>query len=162
VTALNRREQWLYTKSVRLAAEALRAAQADDWEAVRAAVQRIGDECGSEGLSVALLAWCDTYIDHATDGKPEVVKAPQVAHMDVETGRLERDGDADLREDRRWAGRMLSARALMDHDAWVAAVQDMPLDGAEIGRYFTTLLSGVAGSINGFPRGYALMGRSAQ
>ncbi len=143
-----------HSKPARLAFAALRAAQANKWETATDYVKRISDECGGEGLSVALRAWIDTYVDHATDGDHSP-RAGRLAFVNTEDGKAE-TSDAERIPDRiRWAGQMIEARAAKDQAAWSNLVAAMPADGLEIGRYISAVLEVCVQPIGGFPRGFA-------
>lgn len=149
-----------HSKPARLAHAALSAALADKWATATRAIQRINDECGGDGLSIALRAWCDTYVDHSTDGTMN----PNVGGVNLirtETGQLDRIGSDRVPARVQWAARLVHARAAMDQEAWLSCIAELPDDGHVIGSYVGAVLEAVAISINGLPRGYAGMGRGA-
>jgi hypothetical protein len=147
-----------YSKAVRLAANAYHAALAKDWRKAERALARLNEECAGEGLFTALKAWCDTFINHASDGA-EVGKFRMVG-WNVDTGAVNESG---VRETVTWSHRLIAARAAMDLDAFNATLQelnDIP-DGFERGRYVAELLQCIALSVNSLPRGYGQMGRAS-
>lgn len=147
-----------YRKEIRLARAAWMAALADKWDAATRYVVRLDAECGGEGLGVALMAWCDTYLDHAMDGaKPYAL--PRLGFVRADTGALDRHGSSAVPEKVQWAGRLLAARAANDQAAWVDLIEELPDDGQQIAEHIMAVLHVTALSYNGFPRGFALMGR---
>ena len=148
-----------HRKEVRLAREAYRAALAGKWESVGRHLRRLNDECGGTGINTGLIAWCDTYIDHATDGEMVPTKS-RPAFITVETGELGYQGSPDVPASVQWAGRLLVARAAMDETTWRALIDELPADnGWEVGSYVTAVLECVALTVNSLPRGFARMGR---
>jgi hypothetical protein len=148
-----------HSKPVRLAGAAYHAALAGKWDAAGRSLQRISDECGGEGLSVALRAWCDTYADHATDGEPGRPTV-NINFIRTDTGQLDDQDSERVPPEHRWAGKLIRARAALDQEEWRKLIDELPRDGAEIGTYVFAVLRGVALTINGLPRGYARMGRT--
>ncbi len=146
-----------HSKARRLAAAALAAALASKWPTASRYVKRINDECGGEGLNTALVGWCDTYIDHATDGHHEPTRA-RMYFVRADTGGLDHAGSPDLPPRIDWAGRLVAARGSMVLEAWQAALDELPEDGYQVGAYVMAVLECVATSINGFPRGFVRMG----
>lgn len=156
-TALN-----AHSKPIRLAAKALAAAMERDNERAMRAVVRIHDECGWDGLSAALMAWCDTYIDHATDGKgidrplppPAAIKA-----IRTDTGQMQDASDSELPPRVTWAAAVIQARAQMDSDRFMELLAGLPSDdGVERAAHVRQVLDSVALSLTGLPRGFALGG----
>jgi hypothetical protein len=147
-----------HSKPVRLAATAYHAALAGRWQAAADAVVRISDECGGEGLSVALRAWCDTYADHSTGGQPGVPTV-NINFIRTDTGQLDDQRSERVPPEIRWAGELLRARAALDQERWSELLAELPDDGEAIGDHVFAVLKGVALTINGLPRGYARMGR---
>lgn len=145
-----------HSKPVRLATAALRAALADDWPKASRAVQRLSDECGGQGLNQALCAWVDTYVAHARDGDMTPSRGRALA-INVDTGSTSREGMPPHIE---WAMRVVETRAALDHAGYQACIRELPDDGAEIGKHVGAVLQCIAQTINGLPRGFALMGRS--
>lgn len=146
-----------HSKPARLAAAALAAAQADKTNTAAGYIKRISDECGGEGLEVALRTWCDATVDHATDGD-RAAGRPNISFVNAKTGELDNAASDRVPPSIRWAGRLIAARAALDLDAYRALLDELPEDGAEIGTYFLAVVNVVATTINGLPRGYARMG----
>jgi hypothetical protein len=149
-----------HSKPVRLAHAALLAGVDGKWQRATDLIKRINEECPGPGLGDALVAWCDAMQEHSTDGDMTFVKI-QTAPMKVETGELEAHGEkaAYLA----WCGRLITARAAGDRDAFVACMDElnaMP-DGFERGQYVGALVESVALTIRTLPRGYARMGRAS-
>lgn len=149
-----------HAKVVRLAHAAYQAALEMKWAKAVRYIQRIGDECGGEGVTTALVAWCDAYLDHAVDGVPEAAVVGNVAFIQGETGQLDKAGSERVPDEIQWAGRAVKARAELDHEAWLRALDEIPTDERQVGVYVLALLRVVATSVNGLPRGFARMGRS--
>jgi hypothetical protein len=150
-----------HRKHVRLAQAAFSDALASRWDSAVRHVRRLSDECGGEGVVVAMMAWCDTYVDHATDGQASHAAAAarvNVAYVNTYSGRLDQQGSPDVPGPVQWAGRMLAARAAMDEAAWTAMMDELPPDGHVVGQHVLALLRAVARTVNGLPRGYARMG----
>lgn len=147
-----------HRKDVRLAAAAYQAGLAGKWKTAESYLHRLSQECGGEGVTTALIAWCDTYADHATDGQP-VGERPNMAFVNTDTGRLDEPGSATVPAKVQWAFRLIIARATMDLDEWDAAIADLPADALEMSQYIYAVLQGLVHTVNGLPRGYARMGR---
>lgn len=147
-----------HSKPVRLATAAFQAGLAGKWDAAQRALQRLSDECGAEGLCDGLIAMCDTLADHASDGdlKPRTVR---VTFWHGGTGRLDQPGSDQVPAEVQWAGRLIAARAEMDEDKFRAVLDELPHDGAAVGRHVWSLLQLVVWQVNTLPRGYARMGR---
>lgn len=150
-----------HSKPIRLAHAALEAALADDHERAAAAVGRINKECGGEGLYVALMAWCDAYHEHATDGKaggrPSAMRA-----IRVDTGELQATTDPALPARVAWSAALAEARIRSDKDRFDELVAELPDNGFERGEYIGQVLDSVALTINGLPRGFARMGQGVE
>jgi hypothetical protein len=127
-----------------LARQALEDAMCESWDTAVAAVQAINDECGTGAIERACVAWMDTLIVHyqrATghrDGDPV-----QPAWADAHTGEEWRDAD-QVDPAYRWAGRLIAARAAMDHGACDALMMALPGDDQETGEHIKALLACVA------------------
>lgn len=147
-----------HSKPVRLASAAFQAALADKTERAARLVKRISDECGGEGIYVALMAWIDTYADHATDGQP-TQSSPRMAFIQESTGQLDRADSDRLPAEIRWAGLLIAARCGLDEPRFKALIDEMPRDGFGIGEHVMAVLLTIARTINGLPRGFARMGR---
>jgi hypothetical protein len=151
-----------HRKDIRLAAAAYRAALEDKWDTATHYVKRISDECGGEGLNVALMAWSDWFADHATDGAHDLPASPTMNFIRTDTGQLDRVGSPNVPAHVQWAGRVIAARAAKDEAAWMALIDELPEDdGYEIATYVGAVLKCVTLTVNGLPRGYARMGQGA-
>lgn len=138
----------LNEQALELGAQALKAAMKEDWAAASAAVQAIGDDHGWAGVVLAVTAWSDTLViwtrrsqGLADEPEPGVIVKP--AWQDDDTGVITEDADG-VGERHRWAGRLLAARAAMDHDAYGALLRSLPGDGHERGEHVGVLLEMVA------------------
>ena len=147
-----------HQKEVRLATAALQAALAGKWERASRYLVRISEECGGDGLYLALIAWADTFIAHATDGDL-TGKVGGISFIQTTTGQLDQPGSEYVPAEVQWAGRLIRARAALDETAWQAILDELPDDGYRRGAYVQAALQCVALTINGLPRGYARMGR---
>lgn len=139
-------------RALGLAKEALTKACAEDWAGASAAVQAIGDERGWPGVTLALTAWSDTLFitQRRSEGLPDEVDPGvivQPAWADADTGEVTEDADG-VDPYHRWAGRLLAARAVMDHGQYEALLRSLPDDGGECGKHVTTLLETVAAGLD--------------
>jgi hypothetical protein len=107
-----------HNKPVRLARAAFLAGLGSQWPSAAAYILRINNECGGEGLNVALMAWCDTYLDHATDGRMIPASASRVNFINQDTGRLDSVGSPDVPARTQWAGQLVQARAGTRRSHW--------------------------------------------
>lgn len=150
-----------HSKPVRLARAALAAVQEGEDGRAGRLLDRISNECGWAGVHVAIQAWCDSYLDHALDGKVDDQRrrTGEPVWIRADTGQLDRE-DSDLPADVLWAGKTINARCDMDADAFRQLMAELP-DGVDGGRYVWRLLGMVASSISGLPRGFGL-GSSAE
>lgn len=149
-----------HRKPIRLATEAYHAALAKDWPKVERTLNRLTRECDSEGIASALIAWCDTFIHHATGGARDGRKV-RIIPWSTDTGKL---NEPDAPESTKWATRLITARAAMDLDAFQAALTELNAlpDGPpdfERGRHVAALLESLAMTVNALPQGYSSMGR---
>lgn len=145
-----------HSKPVRLASAALQAAIAGKWKTVESVMHRLGAECDSHGLAMALVAFCDTFAEHACDGMPEFGKV-RVAPWNTDTGAI---GKYE-RDSVRWATELIQARAAGDEPAFSALLAELSAfdDGYKRGRYVLELVESVALTMRSLPRGFARMGR---
>lgn len=145
-----------HRKPVRLASAALQAAIAGKWKTVESTMQRLGTECDSGGLALALVAFCDTFAEHACDGMPEFGKV-KMASWCVDTGAV----GPPPRESVTWATELIQARVAGDQKAFSALLDKLNamVDGFQRGRYVLELVESVALTIRSLPRGYARMGQ---
>ncbi len=111
---------------LKLAAAALWAAVAEDWTRANKAAQMIGDEFGGDGVVTAMIGWADTVIAQTPglvgDGRPV-----RLAFQQLETGHIDYDAER-VPDGVRWAGRLLTARAADDEDAFAALIDSVPDD----------------------------------
>lgn len=135
-----------------LATRALHAAMKEDWPAVRQAFAEISAD--GRAVTFALMAWCDWTLQAQAWmlGRPfpetgpvsDAMVAP--AWIEAETGRLITDAD-EMPPPARWAGRLVAARAAMDHVQFQVLIGTMPGDGFKRGEYATALLRSCAGIV---------------
>lgn len=147
-----------HSKPIRLAAAAYHAGRANKWDTAERAVKRLSDECGPEGVNDAMVAWCDTFIDHAKGGA-EDPRPVAVSFWNGSTGAVDTPGSPQVPAEVQWAARLITARAEMDQDKWVAVLAELPEDGVAVGRHVWTLLQVVVWTISRTPNGYARMGQ---
>jgi hypothetical protein len=145
-----------HSKPVRLATAALYATVDRQWATARHALERLNAECGPDGLGLALIAWCDTFAEHANGGPPEFQRVRMVV-WNMDTGAVGEPACSPMR----WATDLIRARAQGDRAAFVAGLAELDRieDGFERGRYVFELVQSVALTIRSFPRGYGRMGR---
>jgi hypothetical protein len=128
-------------RGIQLAHKALQAEIFGQHDQAASAVQAINDELGAPGVTLAIMAWCDTlvlYYRKAT-GTPD--DAPvQPAWLNSRTRRVAADAD-EVPPEVRWAGRLVAARAALDEPAWDALLAALPDDEAAIGQHVVALLS---------------------
>ena len=149
-----------HSKPIRLARTALVAAIDGRNEASLDTLRRLWQECGADGMALAMQAWCDSFIDHATEGDPRPRRV-RLGFVNSSTGAFDRDGSEQVPADVQWAGRLIQARAAMDRQAYEAVVAELPEgESDETGRCLAALLHVVAATVRSTPRGYALMGRA--
>jgi len=146
-----------YAKWRRLASAALTHAIDGKYESANTVNARMREECPDHCLD-ALIAWCDTAIDHATDGHPAVMaEAAGVAAVAIETGKIGTDVPARVA----WAHRLLHARCRMDQAAWNDAIAEVrEFDKATQASHLGAVLEAAALTIRSLPRGYMALGRS--
>jgi len=105
------------------------------------------------GIQTALLAWCDTVAQHlGVDPDDGTVKT--LTFWDTESGHISDLSQVDPVY--RWAGRLITARAAMDQDAYAAlcAIVD-DLGPQDRGKHVIAVLNCAAMTINGVPAGSA-------
>lgn len=136
-------------RALRLASDALRCAVAGDRERAFRVVERIGDECGGEGLALAMVGWSDTLIARVPNltGKPV-----RLAFMQADSGRVDENAD-DVPAEVRWSGRLLAARAADDRQTWNALIDALPEDGEQVGHHVGCFLGMVALNIRHYSGG---------
>lgn len=136
-------------QAAELSTVALHGAQLNDWERAGAAVKALQDEFGGHGIMFALVAWCDTLIvrqQQVTGHKDGDLARP--AWLNATTGDVAFNAD-DVPPPVRWAGRLIAARAAMDHDAWDALVVSIPdTPPMAVTEHVSALLSSVAMTLN--------------
>ena len=127
-------------RGIQLATEALHAAMADDTERARSAIEAINAELGGAGVTLAIVAWCDTLVIQyrKVTGTPD--DAPvRLAWQHAETGDISATGN-DVSAEARWAGQVVAARAAQDKAGFNALLGSLPRDGWAIGGYISSLL----------------------
>lgn len=146
--------------ALRCAGVAYVAALEQDWDKATAAIQRINDECGPQFVPAAMLAWIDTYIDHATDGDFTLAREvpERTNYVNTRTGHLDEATAEGLPAEVVWAGSLIAARARMNRDRFDALLRELQGDGKQRGRYVGALLESIALTVNTLPRGFVKMG----
>jgi hypothetical protein len=139
-----------HAKPIKLAKKALILAIEERTKDALQMVERIADEHGGHGVSVAMITWCELFIDHAAGG------ATRRAGLKIEFV----NGD-DPPVELVWAERMILARLAMNQQEWDGTMEEVPTDDPfGTGRHVIALLDTVAVTMQGLPRGYAWMGHS--
>jgi hypothetical protein len=120
-------------------------------QAATKALNRIGDETGSEGMSIAICSWIDTVSARLRQlGMPEANGMP-VRPMWI-NDETEAVADADgVPPAVRWAGQLAAARAAKDRQTWEALIMALPEDPSEAGQHIWALLSGAALTLRSLP-----------
>jgi len=135
-----------YRKAVRLADAAVRAEADERHDAARDLIVRISNECGAEGLYLALLRWCDIFADHVYDGPWTGRVNMQMLQVDSVT-----EGAHEAPSEAVWGGRLVAARAAHDGPAYDALIDEMP----EVnGPYIAAVMKSTALTLTMTPRGY--------
>jgi hypothetical protein len=125
--------------ALQMAADALNAAIAEDWDAARKTLRNLSDEHGGEGVGIALLGWCDVLISKTLGLRGSAV---ELLFMEKSTGAI---GHARrVPREVSWAGQMLAARAANDRDTWDALLQSLPDSTIAASVYVSALLEVVA------------------
>lgn len=107
-----------------------------------------------------LLAWCEAYIDHSTDGDRNCQLGCRVQWMDRETGQSGVGPHPGVPDRVVWAGELIAARVHDDQDRFVALLRDLgKLDGEEAGHHIVTVLEVITMAIRTTARGYVQKGR---
>jgi hypothetical protein len=140
-----------HSKPRRLASEILAAATAEKWTTVSALMTRLSNECPGEGITEALLGWCDTTLNHASGGTFGTGQRLAVMPMAIETGQI----NGELPPELRWAMNLLQARANMDKPAFRALLDQINAisDGHERGQYAGALVQCCALTLRDLPYG---------
>jgi hypothetical protein len=138
-----------FDQVINLAADALRAAVADDDDTALAKVREVIDGHGLNGLYLLLTALADWTVQaqSQTSGRkaPEGGVRSRPAWLDDETGKVTTDaGGVD--DAARWAGQFLAARAAMDHDMTKALALAAP---SQCGKHVQVLVESCAASVRG-------------
>lgn len=129
----------------------------DEYDEALREIRELFDSYGSEGIFVALLAWCDAYADHASAGLTRTGgrRAPMfmLAADGVSTGAVTSVDHADLPPEVAWCGRLIRARCAMDLAETLKLWYELPND--DIGPYVVQTLESVGSTISALPRGFA-------
>jgi hypothetical protein len=147
------------TGAHKLAHEALQAAIAGDWDAAGTHVSDAVDIEG--GIYVCLMAWCDAYVMHATDGKISRMRGgveTRIGHIDADTGKVMKPGDPNLPARAAWAGDLIAARVRMDQPGFDALLEKIP--AGDVGSYIGAVVECIAGTTRTLPRGWMNMGHA--
>jgi hypothetical protein len=126
-------------KALVFAKQALLLAMREEWQQAAATVQQLSDEFGSDGVDIALIAWCDTARAHLGLGDDKPIR---LMFHNAETGEI---GTADqVPAEKAWAGRLITARMAMDRETFTALLAAVPNDPKAIGDHVFAVLVGVA------------------
>jgi hypothetical protein len=131
--------------AIRLAVDALKAARSHDWDTATRAMQRIGDECGPEGVELAVRTMAEAVtarFGHAP-GRPVTIRLATSGN-----GLLGQPAGETTSPELIWAGRMLAARAADDADTWDALITALPNDPRVMGRHVGQFLQMCAHTLN--------------
>jgi hypothetical protein len=126
-----------------LAGAALQGSVDQDAPATAAAINAISAEYGGEGLTEAIIAWCDTL----TAARP----LPREGLSPGPAGSVEPDWPSaadDVDPQVRWAGRMVMARAREDKDTFNALIAALPDDGMAGQQHLAVLLNLIATNLH--------------
>ena len=131
-------------RGIQLATEALQAAMDENPAAAAAALKAINSELGGQGVTLAIIAWCDALIIRYREATGTPDDSPvRLAWQQEETGDISATGN-DVPPETRWAGQFIAARAALDKAACDALIASLPEDGWAIGGYISALLNTVA------------------
>lgn len=124
-----------------LASAAMTAYMGGAWKTAEKAVQRIGDECGPDGVELAMRGWIDTMAGRL--GYRHGPQAVAITFRGLDDGGPGGDAvsaDAVERREVVWAGRLMAARVAMDQDTYVALLNALPHDPAVVGAHVAAVL----------------------
>jgi hypothetical protein len=122
-----------------LAGAALQASVDQDAPATAAAINAISAEYGGEGLTEAIIAWCDT-LTGAHLLPPEGISPGPAGPVTPAWPGAADDVDPQVR----WAGRIVRARARTDKDTFNALIAALPEDGLAGSQHLAVLLNLIA------------------
>ena len=122
-----------------LAGAALQASVDQDAPATAAAINAISAEYGGEGLTEAIIAWCDT-LTRAHPLPPEEISPGPAGSVTPAWPGAADDVDPQVR----WAGRIVMARAREDKDTFNALIAALPDDGMARSQHVAVLLNLIA------------------
>ena len=126
-----------------LAGAALQASVDQDAPATAAAINAISAEYGGEGLTEAIIAWCDT-LARAHPLPPEEISPGPAGSVTPAWPGAADDVDPQVR----WAGRMVMARAREDKDTFNALIAALPDDGMARSQHLAVLLNLIATNLS--------------
>jgi hypothetical protein len=138
-----------HRKPARLAHQAIAAGSAGRWERALQLVRRINDECGGNGVGLALMVWCETFTRHAYDGEPTGPVKLAFVQMDEDT-----EGAHQPPPEVVWAGQLTAAWAARDEDTYEALIATLPDDEALVGKRVVAVLRSTVYALTELPRGY--------
>lgn len=125
-----------------LAMAALNAMQRGDHPAVDRALDQLAARHGPQGITNALVIWCDAALARIPAGAGPVT----LEWVDQHTGRVTRN-PSSIPPAERWAGRMLAARAAGDLDMFRALAEAVPPE--RVGEHVGALVQMAARIIQG-------------
>lgn len=126
-----------------LAGAALQAAIDQDAPATAAAINAISAEYGGEGLTEAIIAWCDT-LTGAHPLRPEGASPGPAGSVTPAWPSAADDVDPQVQ----WAGQIVMARAREDKDTFNALLAALPDDGMAGSQYLAGLLNLIATNLS--------------
>lgn len=151
VTSGHRGDGPVIARARELTTEALHAAMRADWPAASRAMQSLAAETGSEGVTWALLRFCDTILgaQQRVRGLPDGAWDRGIAGvtwLNTSDGTVGHAGQVP--DSVRWAGQLVAAKAARDEGMFRALLGTMPGDDAGRGRYVGALLESCAITAN--------------
>lgn len=125
-----------------LASAAMVAYIGDAHKTAEKAIQRIGDECGPEGVELAMRGWIDTMAGRLgiEPGTQAVAVTFRGIDDDGTPDASAVHADAVERPEVVWAGQLMAARVAMDQDTYVALLNALPHDPSEVGAHVAAVL----------------------
>jgi hypothetical protein len=143
-----------HTKPIRLARNALQAAVDQKWKTTASQLTRLNTECDSDGLGLAILAWCDMFLDYADPGcLSRAGRRVQLTQWDTHNPV---EPEAVVKT---WVRAILESRANRDLHVFEKLLDEInALAPVDRGKYVVSLIDSIAQTIRTLPQGYVQMG----
>jgi hypothetical protein len=125
-----------------LAGAALQGSVDQDAPAAAAAINAISAEYGGEGLTEAIIAWCDA-LTGALPLPPEGISSGPAGSVKLAWPGAADDVDPQVR----WAAQIVMARARKDKDTFNALIAALPDDGMAGSQHLAVLLNLIAANL---------------